>query len=111
LFFPEFIVTTLFGSQYLGVAHLLWLYALATSLYALANVVINYRLSLGMGRETRFAVAAGVAQVLGILLFHETLAQVVWVQVVVMATLFVLLLAYNFLSHKREAAGNVAETV
>jgi cbb3-type cytochrome oxidase subunit 3 len=33
------------------------------------------------------------------------------VQVVVMATLFVLLLAYNFLSHKREAAGNAAETV
>jgi O-antigen/teichoic acid export membrane protein len=102
LIFPEFIVTILFGQQYLGVAHLLWLYALATSLYALANVVINYRLSLGMGRETRFAVVAGVTQVLGIILFHRTLAQVVWVQVVVMAALFILLLAYNFISHQRE---------
>ena len=67
----------LFGKQYLGIAPLLWLYALATSLYALANVVINYRLSLGMGRDTRFALAAGVAQILGIILFHQTLAQVV----------------------------------
>lgn len=64
-----------------------------------------------MGRETRFAVAAGVAQVLGILLFHETLAQVVWVQVIIMAALFTLLLAYNFLSHKRETSAKLSEVV
>ena len=96
---PEWIVRTLFGAQYLNISPLLWLYALATTLYAMANVVINYRLSLGMGRETRFAIAAGVAQVLGILLFHQSLAQVVYVQVIVMAILFVSLLLFNFGSH------------
>jgi hypothetical protein len=60
-----------------------------------------------MGRETRFAIAAGVAQVAGIMLFHQTLAQVVWVQVVVMATLFILLLIYNFFSHRRERAAEL----
>lgn len=99
LFIPEFVVTILFGAKYLGIAPLLWLYALATSLYALANVVINYRLSLGMGRETGFAIAAGLAQVLGILLFHQTLSQVVFVQVAVMGALFVVLLWWN-LGHR-----------
>ncbi|HMX74311.1 MAG TPA: hypothetical protein PKE35_08650, partial [Anaerolineales bacterium] len=102
LFVPEWIVKILFGSQYLGIAPLLWLYALATTLYALANVVINYRLSLGMGRETRFALAAGVAQVLGIIFFHQTLAQVVYVQVVVMAVLFASLLWWNFSGRARQ---------
>ena len=91
LILPETIVQLLFGEKYLGIAPLLWLYALATTLYALANVVINYRLSLGKGRETGFAIAAGVAQVLGIILFHQSLAQVVWVQVIVMGALFVIL--------------------
>ncbi len=91
LFFPEAIVRPLFGEQYLGISPLLWLYALATTLYALANLVINFRLSLGQGRETGFAITAGIAQVAGIILFHQTLAQVVWVQVVVMGALFIVL--------------------
>ena len=102
IFVPEWIVRILFGAQYLGIAPLLWLYALSTSLYASANVVINYRLSLGRGQETRFAIAAGVAQVAGIILFHGSLAQVVYVQVVVMAVLFVSLLLWNFGNRTRE---------
>lgn len=100
LFAPQWVVSILFGEKYVGVASLLWLYALATSLYALANVVINYRLSLGMGRETGFAIAAGIAQVLGIIFFHASLAQVVYVQVLVMAVLFLALMWHNFL-HER----------
>lgn len=100
LFAPQWVVTILFGKKYLGIASLLWLYALATSLYAMANVVINYRLSLGMGRETGFAIAAGIAQVLGIIYFHKSLSQVVYVQVIVMAALFLLLMWHNFLHEK-----------
>ncbi|NTW03886.1 MAG: oligosaccharide flippase family protein, partial [Oscillochloris sp.] len=43
---PEPFVLVLFGQAYLPVASLLGSYALATSLYALANVVISYRLSI-----------------------------------------------------------------
>ncbi len=96
--FPDWIISLLFGKQYLSVAPLLWLYALATSLYALANVVVNYRLSLGKGKSTSLVVAAGAAQVICIILFHSTLAQVVWVQVFVMTTLFTLLLIYVFMT-------------
>lgn len=100
-FIPKIIIGLLFGSAYLGVANLLWLYALATTMYALANVVVNYRLSLGMGRETGMALAAGVAQVLGIIIFHHTLAEVVWVQVIIMAALFVALLVRDLISEAK----------
>jgi O-antigen/teichoic acid export membrane protein len=84
---PEWIIDTLFGEAYVVMAPLLWIYALATGLYALANVVVNYRLSAGNTKGTWFALGAGLVQVTGIVLFHESLQQVIVVQVVLMACL------------------------
>ncbi len=98
LLFPVWIVQVLFGAAYLGISPLLWQYALATALYAMANVVVNYRLSLGMGRGTTYVIIAGSAQVVGISLFHQTLAQVVWVQVAIMVVLFTTLLVWDWLT-------------
>ena len=92
---PDFIVRVLFGEAYLSIAPLLWLYAVATALYALANVVINYRLSLGHGRGSLFSLVAGVAQVGGLWFFHASLRQVVVVQIVIMAALLVVLVGWN----------------
>jgi len=90
--FPAFIVRLLFGAEYVAVAPLLWVYALATALFALANVVINYRLALGDRVGTMWALAAGLLQVGLLLLFHTTLFQVVLIQVLLMGLLLLLLL-------------------
>ena len=67
---------------------LLWIYALATALYALANVVVNYRLSAGNSKGTWFALGAGRGPSnVAIITFHESLQQVILVQVVLMAGL------------------------
>ena len=78
---PEFIVNIFFGKQYLSIAGLLGLYALATAFYALANVIVTYHLSLGNGKGNYIVLAAGIAQVVGLLAWHTTLASVVLVQV------------------------------
>ena len=98
---PEWIINTLFGEAYVVMAPLLWIYALATGLYALANVVVNYRLSAGNSRGTWFALGAGVAQVIAIIAFHQTLQQVIVAQVVLMATLLTALLIWDLrLAHR-----------
>ncbi len=93
--FPEPVVNILFGHAYLPIAPLLWLYALATAFYALANVVATYHLSLGNGRGNLFVLLAGIAQIVGLLLFHQTLFTVVLVQVCIMAALFCGLLVWD----------------
>lgn len=93
---PGLMVRVLFGEAYLAIAPLLWLYAVATMLYALANVVINYRLSAGDGGGSALAMLAGAAQVGGLWLFHSSLREVVVVQIVLMVGLFVLLLAWDW---------------
>lgn len=92
---PELLVHALFGAAYLSIAPLLWLYALATALYALANVIVHYRLSAGNGGGSVFAVVAGVAQAVGLWFFHAGLLEVVLVQVYLMAILFVALLMWD----------------
>lgn len=92
---PELVVRLLFGAEYLPVAPLLLLYAVVTVLFAVANVLINYRLSLGNGGGSLLAALAGVAQVAGLWLLHGSLAQVVLVQLAVMGALVGLLIAWD----------------
>ncbi len=91
LLFPAFIVRLLFGAEYVAIAPLLWVYALATALFALANVVINYRLALGDRVGTMWALAAGLLQVGLLLIFHTSLFQIVLIQVILMGLLLLLL--------------------
>ncbi|KAB8143771.1 oligosaccharide flippase family protein [Chloroflexia bacterium SDU3-3] len=93
--FPAQIVQVLFGQEYLAAAPLLGMYALATAFYALGNVVINYHLSLDTGGGSLLAFGAELVQLLSLWLAHESLTQVVQVQVVVMGGLFVALLLWD----------------
>lgn len=102
ILFPEWIVLILFGPDYLEIAPLLWLYAVATMIYALANVVINYRLSADANLGTYLATIGGVAQVVTLWLFHDSLYQVVMLQIVLMSILLVCLLAWDLWLGQRE---------
>lgn len=104
VFVPEWIVNVLFGEAYLSVAPLLWLYAIATMLYSLANVVINYRLSADSQFGTYLAVVGGLAQVIGLWIFHASLRQVVIAQIIIMSGLLIALLIWDSLLAMRESA-------
>lgn len=93
--FPEWIVNILFGQAYLSIAPLLWLYAVATSIYALANVVITYRLSIGQGAGSWLAVVGGLTQVIGLWLFHDSLKEVVVAQIYIMLGLLLILVGWD----------------
>ena len=93
---PGLIIQILFGAAYLPIAPLLWLYALATALFALANVVINYHLALGHLTGAFLALAAGSLQVVALIFFHATLYQVVMIQIYLMALLLLLMVGWDW---------------
>lgn len=86
---PNLIVQILFGSAFIGIAPLLWLYALATSLFAVANMFAYYFLSRSIYGPIYLTFIVGLLQVIGLVVFHDTLHQVVILQVVLMGTLLV----------------------
>jgi O-antigen/teichoic acid export membrane protein len=95
-FMPKLVIQILFGSAYLPIAPLLWLYALATAFYTLANAITNYYLSLGNGIGNYIVLCTGIAQIIGLLIFHQSLFIVVCVQVILMAGLLLVLLFCDF---------------
>ncbi|MCB0121437.1 MAG: oligosaccharide flippase family protein [Caldilineaceae bacterium] len=97
VFLPELLVQILFGANYMVIAPLLWLYATATALFALANVIINYHLALGNRTGSLLALVAGSAQVVVLVLYHATLYQVVVLQIVLMAGLLFALLSWDLI--------------
>lgn len=101
--FPELIINLMFGEAYVSMAPLLWKYALATSLFAISNVFVYYFLSLDKYWPVALSGLFGIAQVVCIVFFHETLAQVVSVQISIMVGLLGIQIIYFFYQQKVKA--------
>lgn len=93
---PELIVNLLFGAAYLEIAPHLWLYALATTCFAVANTFTYYALSLDRYIPIAITVLFGVIQIALIQWFHQSIIQVVCVQVIAMASLLLVQMGYHF---------------
>ena len=98
--FPETAITLLFGKSYISVAPLLWKYALATGLFAVSNIFAYYYLSLAQYIPVVISGVFGLLQMLLVVWFHESLEQVVHMQIVAMALLLSIQLAWFVLDYK-----------
>jgi O-antigen/teichoic acid export membrane protein len=94
--FPELAVNILFGQEYLGIATLLWQYALATSIFAISNIFAYYFLSTGKYIPVILSAIMGLSQIALIVFFHNSLNQVVYMQIVAMSVLLLLQLSFFF---------------
>ena len=88
--FPETAISLLFGDSYLAMAPLLWQYALATGLFAISNIFAYYYLSLDRYIPVVITGVFGVLQMSLVIFFHNSLEQVVHMQIVAMLMLLVL---------------------
>lgn len=94
--FPETVIQLLFGNEYLVIAPLLWKYALATGIFAISNIFAYYYLSLDKYVPVVLSGLFGMLQIVLIVFFHESLTQVVHVQILAMVFLLIVQLGYFF---------------
>lgn len=92
--FPDFVVNMMFGAEYLEVSHLLWKYAVATSLFALSNIFAYYFLSLDHYVPVILSGLLGMSQIVLIVFFHDSLNTVIIMQIVAMSILLVAQVLY-----------------
>jgi O-antigen/teichoic acid export membrane protein len=106
---PELMVNILFGEKYLSIAPLLWLYALATALFALVNVFVYYNMSLDRRLPVWLTIIGGILQILLIYAFHNTFEQVIQIQVYLMSGLLMTMILYQFLVKKEKISLHKSE--
>ncbi|QRM88842.1 oligosaccharide flippase family protein [Lacinutrix sp. WUR7] len=100
--FPETAITILFGDSYLAMAPLLWKYALATGLFAISNIFAYYYLSLDQFVPVVISGVFGMLQMGLVIFFHDSLEQVVHMQIVAMIFLLVVQILFFILNTKRK---------
>lgn len=98
--FPETVITLLFGDSYLAIAPLLWQYALATGLFAISNIFAYYYLSLDRYIPVVISGVFGVLQMSLVIFFHNSLEQVVLVQIIAMLLLLILQVSFFIFDSK-----------
>ena len=96
--FPTLIIGVLFGSEYIIAADLLWIYAVSTTFFACANVYAYYHLSLNNYLPVAITMIAGIMQLVLIYQFHESLLQIIQVQLWLMGTLFAIMSFYHLIN-------------
>jgi O-antigen/teichoic acid export membrane protein len=99
--FPEFVVGVLFGKAYVSISFLLWKYALATSLFAVANIFAYYYLSLNQYLPVVVSAVLGSTQIGLIILNHDSLEQVVHMQIIAMVILLFFQLCFFLFMNKK----------
>ncbi|APU68998.1 oligosaccharide flippase family protein [Christiangramia flava] len=98
--FPELVISMLFGDAYLEAADILWKYALASLLFALANIFVYYFLSLDRYVPVLLSGIMGLVQLLAISYWHGSLAAVVHIQLLLMGVLLLLQVWFFFYRNK-----------
>jgi O-antigen/teichoic acid export membrane protein len=76
LLFPHFIILILFGKTYLPISPLLWLFAVAYSMFSFIYALCMYNLSIKRYSFIWMLVVVNIIELILITLFHETLHQV-----------------------------------
>ncbi|MBU1327483.1 oligosaccharide flippase family protein [Patescibacteria group bacterium] len=80
---PKIVVSLLFGRAYIDAAELLGPFGIFLSLFSVGNLLMTINLALGNTGVWVATLGCAVLQILGISLFHESIAAVLWVDIIV----------------------------
>lgn len=95
---PKFMISLLYGSSYLLGASYLGVFAIFISVYCLANLLLQFFLSIRKTNVAFFSLGAAILQVLLIWLFHRSFLQVIYSSIIATSLLLLSLLIYYFMN-------------
>ncbi|EKD99917.1 MAG: capsular polysaccharide biosynthesis protein [uncultured bacterium] len=93
---PKFITVVLFGEKFLPVVNYLPLLSVFIGLYVLLNFMMMYFLAIGKTKVFVLQIPGVVLQIILISLFHETLYQIIWDNILSVSLVFVSISGYYF---------------
>lgn len=92
--FPQAILHLLYGEKYLAGSNILFHFSIFLTFYTLANVLANYFLSIGKGVVSWFMIMTAAGQAILIVLYHQSLFEVIYSSIFASLLLLIALLIY-----------------
>ena len=94
-FLPGFIVRLLYGNNYAGVSGLIWIFGMSMGMFALSQILVAYNLAHERKRFIWILLLGFAVEVLGIVLYHKLLNDVVMVFFASNLMILFFMIAYN----------------
>ncbi len=79
--FPKFIISILFGNQYLDIVPFMGIFAFYITIYSINSILTNFLLSVSYYKPIYPLFLAALSQSIFIFFFHENLNTVIWVNI------------------------------
>lgn len=92
--FPNIIIGLLFGSQYHVQGNLLGLFGLFIAIYSVANILVMACLGLGKMKVFAISMICALGQIVGVIVFHGSLATVLYINIIASTLLVVCVIGY-----------------
>ncbi|HYN73425.1 MAG TPA: hypothetical protein VES60_13075 [Nakamurella sp.] len=105
LLFGGSVLGVVLGPEYSGLSGSLSVYALATTLFAVACLIASHHLATGRIRESWVILAGAGLQVVLLLLWHNSIAQLIGAQLVAMSFLLAAVVISHFAPYHGSAFG------
>lgn len=93
-YFPEFTIGVLYGKEYLSArTELVWMGAFM-GIYTISYLLVNFLLSVNKIKIVILPIFASTIQIIGLIIWHESILRVVQVSIVSITALFLGLIVY-----------------
>lgn len=97
---PEFIITMLFGEEFLVISPLLWTFGIIMTIFSICYLISFYNMALHRTKFLYFIIFFNLLEIFLIVLFHNSLAQIVTILIIIMALLLFILVVYTLKNDK-----------
>ena len=104
------ILGALIGPAYAHLSGPLALYALLTTVFAIANLFATHHLSTGRVRESWLMLCGAAVQTTALLVWHDTIARLIQAQLAAVAVLLIAVLTSHFMTTKHHPSKNLRRT-
>ena len=97
---PKFIITMLFGEEFLVISNLLWTFGIVMTIFSICYLISFYNMALRRTKFLYFIIFFNLLEIFLITLFHNSLAQVVTILIIIMVLLLFILVIYTLKNDK-----------
>lgn len=95
-------INLLLGASYLEAKNLLFVMGVYMSLFAVSFLFVSFNLSIGRSKVVFLPALAAIIQIIGILLFHNTLNTIIVVSILVNCLMLIGLILYSLLDYAKK---------
>lgn len=92
--FPKYLVTILFGKEYLEISSYLFYFGLVFFIFSLSNIFISFYLSIHKLRFVYFLALVALLEIILIAFFHQSIMQIIFILFSIMVLLLAGLIIY-----------------